>query len=181
MLVSTAFAAAGLAMHPGADGPHPAAPEALSHMAPLIGEWRMQVWNLSGDGQWRESAPAQWSFDWALEGYAVQDLWIAPAYDVTLEDPARRTIGTNLRRVDPVSGSWEMAWLTNGPGQTLRFTAQSTPDQIVMESVAPHFTGAPTRITFSDMTQDSFAWRLERAADGETYLEVMRMEGARVE
>jgi len=176
-----AAAALTLANPAAADGPNDNAHANLRHMAPLIGQWDITDYNLSPEGEWVEGSGADWSFWWALDGYAVQDLWIAPGYDVALDDETRRSVGTNIRRVDPATGEWEMAWLTKASGPTLRFTAKSTEDEVVMESVEPHFTGAPTRITFYNMTGDSFDWTLERAADGETYTAIYKIEGTRIE
>ena len=156
--------------------PHPDAPEQLAHMAPLIGAWDITDYNRNAEGDWVEGNGADWTFYYALDGWAIQDLWVAPGYDT---ETAQRQIGSNIRRVDPRTGDWEMAWITNGSGPTLRFTATSTEDEVVMQSVAPHFTGAPSRITFFNMEDDSFDWKLERAADGETYIEIYRIRGAR--
>jgi len=176
-----AAAALGPAEAAVADGPNPHAPAQLAHMAPLIGHWDMRDWSRNADGEWVEGPGADWTFWWALDGYAVQDLWVAPGRDVAVDDPAKRQVGTNVRRVDPETGAWEMAWLTRAAGPTLRFTAESDGDTIVMRSVEPHFTGAPTRVTFYDMTGDSFDWTLERAADGETFVEILRLKGTRAD
>src|SRR6185437_14469750 len=64
----------------------------------LVGSWELDVTRYLDDGSRRRISGA-WHFGWALEGRAVQDVWIvAPRY------------GTTLRTYDPGIDAWHIQW-----------------------------------------------------------------------
>lgn len=157
---------------------HPDAPAQLDAMAPLIGEWAITTETRQQDGSWQESGWAQWNFYFILEGHAIQDDWLAG--DPPIGDPPMLQRGTNIRIYDPAEDRWEMAWIANSARSLSTYMATNEPDgSVVMTS---HW-GVPNmrRITFFDMQEDSFEWKLELSNDeGETWLEVFRIHGSRI-
>src|SRR4029079_7346474 len=84
-----------------ADGPAPDRADKMSLYGQFVGSWDLDVVEYRDDGTMRRR-PGEWHFGWALEGRAVQDVWIVP----------RR----GLREGDAVAQS-------NRYGTTLRFSA----------------------------------------------------------
>ncbi len=162
--------------HLTADDRHEAAPEALGHMAPLIGDWHIEWQSLDENGEVQASGEADWHWRWILDGHAVQDVWLNPSLSQEVE---RRFRGTNLRTFNSETGQWEMIWVTNQPpGGATHYTATSTPERIEMHPVeAPQ----SNRIIFYNMTGDHFDWVSEDSADGgESWTPTLRITGERV-
>ena len=160
---------------------HPDAPAETAHWGRLAGEWDCTLDALVG-GRWIHGATkATWVWKYVLDGFAVQDLWfvkwinLAPA----LAHVNRDVSGTNLRMYLPAEKRWEAVWFTNGANTTSRFDAISTEEEIVMTGTNAQ--GNAVRITFFDMTEDTFEWKSETSDGGETWQEVSRIHGRRVE
>jgi hypothetical protein len=157
---------------------NPAAPAQLDAMASLIGEWAITTETRQQDGTWQASDGAQWNFYFILDGHAIQDDWIA--HGAPVGDPPMMQLGTNIRIYDTAEERWEMAWIANAARSLSIYMATNEPDgSVVMSS----YFGVPNmrRITFFDMQADSFEWKLEFSNDeGETWLEVFRIHGARI-
>ncbi len=95
-------------------GPHPSLGAHADTYGRLIGGWRGELQShLPG-----HSAPAaslEIHFGWALEGRAVQDVWITPARDqrgvgVTAPLPPLDWYGTTVRVFDPKTETWRATW-----------------------------------------------------------------------
>jgi len=54
---------------------HPKAPPETAQFGQLVGIWRAEAEIRAGDGSWRESAPGYWAWKYAIDGFAVRDLW----------------------------------------------------------------------------------------------------------
>lgn len=160
-------------------GPNENAPPELSHMANMIGEWAIADSVRQQDGSWADGTGADWDFYYTLDGYAIEDIWVKPARATAVDDESSRTVGVNIRKYDPEAQQWVMAWLTKAPGGVETFTATSDDEQVVMLADAPNAQGQLRRITFYNMTGDSFDWRLEWSTDGEQWTEVYRIRGTR--
>jgi hypothetical protein len=158
---------------------NPAAPVELDAMASLIGEWAITTETRQQDGTWADSDPARWNFYFILDGHAIQDDWID--LGAPLGDPPVPQRGTNIRVYDPAEGRWEMAWIANNTRSMSTYTATNEADgSVVMRDLW----GVPSmrRITFFDMREDRFEWKLEITPDqGETWTEVFRIHGERME
>jgi len=159
-------------------GRSPAAPVELDAYAPLVGEWAITTETLQQDGTWADSPGAQWNFYFILEGHAIQDDWISHAPPTG--DPPIYGRGTNIRIYDTEEDRWEMAWIASRTRSLSTYTAQNGPDgSIVMRDLFG--VAQPSRITFYDIREDSFEWKLEFTQDeGETWFEVFRIHGTRI-
>lgn len=160
---------------------NPDAPEQLTHWNKIIGSWSTQEESLKRDGSgWAPSTGALWNFYWALDGWAIRDEYFSPPPDTKMEDPTKRQIGTNIRVFNKSKNEWIMAWLTKAGQRVDVYTAKSDGKTIVMYT-PPLTKGAQhRRITFFDMRQNSFEWKMEFSKDGKTnWLEVHRIHGKR--
>jgi hypothetical protein len=155
------------------------APAALAHFEPLIGRWEITDWTKDEDGNWVEGTGADWDFWYALDGWAVQDLWVRPGRDTELDDEKKRFIGTNLRMWDPAAEAWKMSWIFKGPGAPQNWTATSTPDEIVMSFTPPGAEEPAQRIRFFNMTGDSFDWMMTARGDDGEWAEAYKIRGVR--
>ena len=145
-------------------GPSPELGEAAKAFDWVIGGWRAEVFDYGEDGAVRKGA-GEWWFGWALEGRAIQDIWIAPprgereggereAGDL----PVRDRYSTTLRWLDAQEGRWNILWLNPVTGVLNRLSGRLTDGRIVLEGEEY---GRPARWSFNDITPDSFVWRGE--------------------
>ena len=156
------------------------APSELQHWGKLVGQWVVSGESLKQDGSgWEPSGDADWDFFWAFNGWGIQDNYTQPPLSVTLEDESKRQHGINLRIYNPVEKKWVLTWLTTASSKPSGFTAQSNDEQVVMISDTKDLRGNFNRITFFDMQENSFKWKLEWSADKEAWLEVARIHGKR--
>lgn len=165
-----------IADHGVADG----APAELSHWAKLIGEWSTAEEGLAPDGsEWQSSNGADWNFYWSFDGWGIRDDYTSPPMSEAVDDESKRQRGTNLRIFNTTTEQWVMTWLTPLSTQPQNFTATSTDEQIVMLSDTANPQGFFGRITFFDMKDTSFEWKLEWSKDKEQWMEVYRIHGSR--
>jgi len=156
------------------------APPEVAHWEKLMGDWLTTEEGLKPDGSaWAPSKGADWSFYWSFDGWGVRDDYTSPPMSEAVEDESQRQRGTNLRIFNPTTEQWVMTWLTIGSTTPANFTATSTPEQIVMLSDVVNPQGFWHRITFFDMNEDSFEWKLEWSNDKESWGEVYKIHGTR--
>jgi len=154
-----------------------AAPAELAHWDAMIGDWRTSWESLGPDGEISGSGETEWNWRWALDGFAVQDMWISPARDA--DAPNGRLFGTNLRIYNGQTGLWEMAWANNRESKVDTYSATSDGERIVM---SPDENPDGERIIFYNMTGETFDWVSETSADGgETWRPTFRIHGVRAE
>ncbi len=158
---------------------HPKAPPETEHWGRLAGEWDCSV-SVPINGRWVQGGQSKWVWKYILDGFAVQDLWYTKWINVqpNLAHIHRDAMGTNIRMYKPDEGKWEAVWFANGSNTTSHFEAVSDGETVVMTDV----TRSPwVRITFYDMTDESFDWKSETSKDeGETWQETFRIHGKRV-
>lgn len=157
------------------------APEQLTHWNKMIGSWTTTEEGLKPDGSgWTPSKGALWNFHWAMDGWAIRDEYFSPPLATKIDDPNKRQIGTNIRIYNKDKNEWIMAWLTKAGQRVDVYSAESDGEKIVMYT-PPLTEGAKhRRITFFDMRQNSFEWKMEYSTDGKTnWLEVYRIHGKR--
>jgi len=157
------------------------APVALEHWQTMLGDWSTTAESLSQDGAgWKSTNNADWHFYLAMDGWAIRDEYFSPPLSEQLSDPDKRSIGTNLRIYDQDKQQWLMVWMTKSGKSVDVYAAKSDSEQIVMLAKQKNPQGYFSRITFFDMQQDSFEWKMEWSADGDkNWLEVHRIHGSR--
>lgn len=155
---------------------NPEAPPETAQFGQLVGEWSIRDENRQPDGSWTEGAGADWNWYYVLDGYAVQDDWIAPIPNAPEGSPAMQ-YGTNLRIYNPQAEQWEMAWTSSTGPSVTTFTATQEGDSLVMRGI--YAAGRPNRITFFDITEDTFEWKLEIQQPDESWQEFYRIHATR--
>jgi hypothetical protein len=137
-----------------ADGPAADRADKMGLYGWLIGAWDMDAVIHQDDGQ-THTGRGRICFGWALEGRAIQDVWILPGV----------FYGTTLRVYDPGLDAWHILWSDPVRQYYARQTGRAQGADIVQ--VGKHDSGAALRWTFTDITPDSFRWLGERSLDGE--------------
>jgi len=136
-----------------AEGPAPDRAEKLSLYGWLIGDWQMQTTIFRLDGT-KITGRGEIHFAWALQGRAVQDVWILPEV----------FYGTTLRIYDPALDAWHIIWSDTLRQYYTRQIGRKRGADIVQEGTDK--TGAPVRWSFTNITPNSFRWLGERSEDG---------------
>jgi hypothetical protein len=131
----------------------------------LVGSWELDVTRFLSDGT-RRQRKGEWHFGWALEGRAIQDVWIVPPRGATRNGDAAANVnsyGTTLRVYDPRIDAWQIQWTDPVTQNFLTMIGRKQGDDIVQ--LGTNADGHPIRWSFSDITSDSFRWRGETSLD----------------
>ena len=169
----------------GVGARHEKAPPETEQFGRLAGLWTVETEMAGMTGELVKSAPGIWAWKYALDGFAVQDVFYhgadsLPPYMAAL---GRDYLLTANRIYDVAGKSWRVAWMANGAGAAMgadfgTFTATLEGDEIVMTSPPGAF--GLQRVVFSEIGDDSFRWRSEYSMDeGKTWRTVMRMLATR--
>ena len=146
------------------DGPHPGLAAQLQLFGQFVGSWDVEIINHKPDGS-REVVQGEWHFGWALEGRAIQDVWIAPKRSLRASSQAARgEYGSTLRFYDPKIDAWRSTWIGPARCYVLPFVARQVGDEIVLEGNFE--SGKSRKWIFSDITSESFEWRAVESDDG---------------
>ncbi len=85
----------------GADGPSADRAGKMDLYGRFVGSWDLDVTQFREDGA-RRQRKGEWHFGWALEGRAIQDVWIVPPRGELRHGDAAANVNsygtTNLRR-----------------------------------------------------------------------------------
>ena len=94
----------------GAGGPARDRADKMALYGQFVGSWDLDVVEYRDDGTTRRR-PGEWHFGWALEGRAVQDVWIVPPCGQRDGDTVAQSnrYGTTLRVYDPGIDAWHVA------------------------------------------------------------------------
>ena len=146
----------------GADGPSADRAGKMDLYGRFVGSWDLDVRQFSEDG--RECRRAgEWHFGWALEGRAIQDVWIVPPRgELRHGDAAARfnSYGTTLRVYDPDIDGWRIQWTDPVTRSFLQMIGRADGDDIVQSGTRPD--GQLLRWSFREITPDAFLWRTAR-------------------
>ena len=164
---------------------HEKAPEEVEQFGQLVGLWRVEAEMAARDGSWVKSAPGIWAWKYAIDGFAVSDLFYQgadnlPAYMANL---GRDYLLTANRIYAVADKKWQVAWMANGAGKAMgadfgTFTASPEDGEIVMTSPPGGF--GLQRVVFYEIVDDGFRWRSDYSTDGgESWNTVMRMHARR--
>lgn len=145
----------------GALGPAPELADKMMLFGQFVGDWECDVVLIQPDGS-KLNGSCEWHFGWALQGRAIQDVWIAHYRDAGATTLGS-TYGTTVRWYDPKADVWHILWINASQNSTQTFTARQIGFEIVLDGTdTPH----PHRWIFSEITPHSFRWRSEDSSDG---------------
>lgn len=119
----------------------------------LIGDWDMDATVHLHDGT-THNGRGEIHVGWALEGRAIQDVWILPGI----------FYGTTLRIYDPTRDAWHILWSDPVRQFYARQIGRADGRDIVQDGTDD--SGDAVRWSFRDITPASFRWRGERSRDG---------------
>lgn len=139
----------------------------------MLGNWHIEDWSLGQDGSWQKGPGADWNWSLILDGHAIQDDWISPAL-AHPSDQGPRQFGTNIRIYNPKEQRWEMAWMSSNGKKLDTFFAIEKESEVVMSGF---YAGTESKITFFNITDDTFDWKLEQQQKDGSWLEVYRIKG----
>jgi hypothetical protein len=145
----------------GADGPAADRAGKMDLYGRFVGSWELDVVQLRDDGSKRERK-GEWHFGWALEGRAIQDVWIVPPRGELRRGDATAHVnsyGTTLRVYDPGIDAWQIRWTDPVTQTFLSMIGRAQGNDIVQLGSRPD--GAAVRWSFSQITPNSFLWRGE--------------------
>jgi hypothetical protein len=114
-----------------ADGPDPDLADELQLFGQFVGSRELEVIYHDPNGERRLSA--EWHFAWALNGRAVQDVWIAPSRRDRERGEPEVDWGTTTRFYDPQIDAWRSTWIGPVKGLVLPFIARPVGEEIVLE------------------------------------------------
>jgi hypothetical protein len=119
----------------------------------LVGDWEMDAAVFAPDGS-KHNARGEIHFVWALDGRAIQDVWILPGV----------FYGTTLRVYDPGIDAWHILWSDPLKQYYTRQIGRARGKDIVQDGRLEN--GDAVRWSFSDIAPNSFRWRGEISSDG---------------
>jgi hypothetical protein len=164
-------------------GRAPEIPEAEDVYGWLVGSWDLDVIRYGVDVRGK-NIRGEVHFARALEGRAVQDVWIMPRREdraamaagagnmYAANMYAANMYGTTLRVWDAKVNAWRVTWINGVTGSRDELVGRWNDRDIVQ--VGTHADGTPIRWCFTEISDDSFRWTGEALeADGKTW----RLEG----
>jgi hypothetical protein len=126
----------------------------------FIGRWEFDCDIYSPDGG-HKRFPGEWTFEWILDGRAIQDVWIG---HIRGRGPGVRGMGTSLRFFDDEADRRKVVFVAPQSHRLLTLTGGRVADRIVLEGVDTE--GALLRWSFNDVREHTFVWQGETSADG---------------
>lgn len=151
-----------------ARGPAPGLEGKLALFGQFVGDWEFDVVWYPEQGDPRRGT-GEWSFHWALDGTAIQDVWRMPtrAASASAGGPGRPAapvgFGTGIKYYDAAHDRWWMTWTGLTRQQAIEFIGRQVGSEIVLEAQR---VPTPTRWIYSEISRDSFRWRAESSSDG---------------
>jgi hypothetical protein len=118
----------------------------------LIGDWQTDATVFADDGS-RHEAKGEIHAGWALQGRAIQDVWILPGF----------FYGTTLRIYDPGRDAWHILWNDPFKQYYTRQIGRARGKDIVQDG--QNEAGDAVRWSFTEIMTDSFRWLGERSRD----------------
>lgn len=155
-----------------ASGPFSAHVDKLALYGRFVGAWSFDAKRWTDEGKLL-TGRGEIHFGWALEGRAIQDVWILPARDAgpSPELGPWKFYGTTLRVYDPGIDAWHILWSDPRTQYYSRQTGRSDGADIVQ--LGSDDSGTRTRWRFTEISDHSFRWLGERASDeGDWHLQV---------
>ena len=149
----------------------------------LIGRWEAEAEAFLPDGTRRRHF-WQVRFDRALEGRAIQDVWITPPRDGPNVGKSERwgpfdnQYGITIRVYDQRIDAWRVTWIDPCAGYRAELIGRAKDGEIFQEGTGSD--GARLRWIFSDLARDAFRWRAELSRDeGATWFKAIELRAQR--
>lgn len=149
----------------GADGPATDRAGKMDLYGRFVGSWDLDVTQISDAGEERRRK-GEWHFGWALEGRAIQDVWIVPPRGELRRGDAAANVnsyGATLRVYDFGIDAWQIQWTDPVARNFLQMIGREDGGDIVQLGTRPD--GHLVRWSFRKITHASFLWRGEVSAD----------------
>ena len=151
-------------------GRSPEIPESEDVYGWLVGSWELEVLHYRGVNLVGQGLRGEAHFSWALEGRAIQDVWIMPPVSERSRDSdhTNNMFGTTLRVWDSSIQAWRINWRNPVHNHWEDQIGRWSGKDVVQIGVRAN--GTPTRWSFTEITKDSFHWLGEVLdADGQTW------------
>jgi hypothetical protein len=153
-----------------ADAPAPDRAQKLGLYGWLVGSWETDIIAHAADGT-KHRGQGEIHAGWALQGRAVQDVWMIPRLKHRDGAPpmpiAGNWYGTTLRIYDPTIDAWRIFWSDPATNQFRQQIGRREGADIVQQGRIE--SGAFTRWRFTEITPRSFRWLGEGSQDGATW------------
>ena len=145
-------------------------------LSTLIGNWKVQDWQIQKNGEWLPQAGATWNF-YAIQGdTAIRDEWKSNTSD-SQQTPG---FGSQLRVYNPWTKTWSAAWLSSRTRTLEFYTGTETESEVLFVSKA-NAEGKITRVIFSKIQENSFSWKMQWSSNvGETWTSVYKLQARRI-
>lgn len=133
----------------------------------LVGSWEADVVTHAPDSA-RHEGQAEIHFAWALEGRAIQDVWMIPRRKDRISGApplpvAGNWYGATLRVYDPAMDAWRIYWIDPATNAFYFQIGRRRGADIVQEGQTE--SGLASRWSFTEITPQSFHWLGEFSAD----------------
>lgn len=159
----------------GIDGPAADRADKMMLYGRFIGAWDGTVTRYSANGE-RFDSSAEVHFGWALQGRAIQDVWIVPSRIGRAPGEADKMYGTTLRVYDPQNDVWHITFIDPVRQTHDRMTGRQADADIIQEYSKAD--GTICQWCFFEIEVNSFHWvsresvdqRQTRRLTGEFYL-----------
>ena len=146
----------------GTDGPAPDRADKMMLYGRFVGEWDGTVTRYGANGE-RFDSSAEVHFGWALEGRAIQDVWIVPSRVGRTPGEPDRMFGTTLRIYDPQHDCWDITFVDPVRQTHDRMTGRQAGPDIIQEYRKAD--GAICQWCFFEITANSFHWVSRESID----------------
>jgi hypothetical protein len=151
----------------GTDGPASDRADKMMLYGQFVGAWDGTVTRYGVNGE-RFDSSAEVHFGWALEGRAIQDVWIVPSRLERAAGEADNMYGTTLRVYDPRQDSWDITFIDPVRQKHDRMTGREVGQDIVQEYRRAD--GTICQWCFFEITANSFHWVSRESTDeGKTW------------
>ena len=147
----------------GATGPAHDRADKMMLYGQFVGAWDGTNTRYGSNGK-RFVASAEVHFGWALEGRAIQDVWIVPSRVGRPPGEADKMYGTTFRVYDPRHDHWEITFIDPVQQTHDRMTGRQIGPDIIQEYRKTD--GTICQWCFLKIDADSFHWVNRESTDG---------------
>jgi hypothetical protein len=157
-----------------AEGPAPDRAESMMLYGQFIGSWegkaRSKNFEVDSNGELHFDMNSPYSetsleihFSWALQGRAIQDVWITPVRKEVKDESKFIMYGTTLRIYDPEKDCWYITFIDPFTTQSYhRMIARKVGNDIVQELRNGN---KIVQWNYTDITDNSFHWMWKESED----------------